>query len=78
MQSHEKSVKLFADCLFTISGSGKPFPSNKRKQFTPEDVNLRILTLDGNLPDFEIVRIRATSSSIFKSIFYFSIYTKLF
>jgi len=25
MQPHEKSVKLFADCLFSLSGSGKPF-----------------------------------------------------
>jgi len=36
-------VKLFADCLFTQLGSGKPLLPNKRKQFTPEDVNLRTL-----------------------------------
>jgi len=40
MQPHKKSVKLFVDCLFLCSGSGKPLLPNKRKQFTPKDVNL--------------------------------------
>ena len=34
MQPHEKSVKLFDDCLFLLSGSRKPFLSNKHEQFT--------------------------------------------
>jgi hypothetical protein len=46
MQPHEKSVKLFIDCLFPLSsGSGKPFHPNKHEQFTPKDVNFRNLTL---------------------------------
>jgi hypothetical protein len=32
--SKQKSVKLLVDCLFTIVGSGKPFPPNKHEQFT--------------------------------------------
>jgi len=39
-------VNLFADRLFIHSGSGEPLPLNKRKQFTPEDVNLRNLILE--------------------------------
>jgi len=34
MQPHEKSVKPFADCLFSFFGSRKPFPLNKHEQFT--------------------------------------------
>ena len=75
MQPHEKGVKLFAGCLFSLLGSRKPFLSNKRKQFTPEDVNFRNLILDRNLRDFNNERIKATSSIILKSNFHFSIYT---
>jgi len=31
MQPHEKSVKLFVDCLLFNTGSGKPFPPNKHE-----------------------------------------------
>jgi len=41
MQLHEKSVKLFAECLFLFQVLENTFVRNKRKQFTPEDVNLR-------------------------------------
>jgi len=43
MQPHEKSVNLFADCLFLLSGSGKPFLPNKHEWITLKRVNLRNL-----------------------------------
>ena len=70
MQPHKKSVKLFAGCLFSLTGSGKPFPLNKHEQFTPGDVNLRNLILKGNLPDFVGERIRAKSSILFIFFYY--------
>ena len=51
-------------CLFVNSGSGKPFPFNKRKQFTPCEREPSHLILKRNLPDFEFTRIRAISSTL--------------
>jgi len=60
-ESIKKSVKLLISCLFSILGSGKPFPPNKHEHFTPLSVNLRILSSEEILPDFRIERIRATA-----------------
>ena len=64
-----------ADSLSTNLGSGKPFPSNKRKQFTLMEREPSHLIPDGNLPDFRLMRIRALSSIIYCLIFYIFIFT---
>jgi len=45
MQPHEKSVKLFVDCLSCIQALPKPLQVNKHERSTPEDVNFRHFTL---------------------------------
>jgi hypothetical protein len=69
MQFHEKSVKLFAICLFTNTGSGIPLCLNKRKQFTPKDVNSRnfILRHSMKFPDFVLEKIRALAQFFYIS-----------
>jgi hypothetical protein len=57
--SKQKSVKLLVDCLFLNSGSGKPFPLNKHETIHARRRELSLLILKGNLPDFELRRIRA-------------------
>ena len=71
MQPHEKSVKLFVDCLFICSGSGKPFLSNRQRTVHARRRELSQLVLERNLPDFEQIRTRAKSSIIFYSTFIF-------
>jgi len=62
MQPHEKSVNLFASCLFSLSGSTKTLYTNKHEWVTLERVNFRNLILVynfWNLVDFDNKRIRA-------------------
>ena len=67
----QEKRELFMYGLFLNPGSGVPFPSNKREQFTLVRREPSLLTLEGNLPDFGFKRIRAPCSKLNYDIFIF-------
>jgi hypothetical protein len=72
MQPHEKSVKLFADCLFISTGSRKYlFFQISANNSRSRSVNLRVLILGRNLRDFVDMRIRALAQLFFNQYFTF-------